>query len=55
MLPFDVLLIRGCLAAIAGLVAAAWLSPRSAVLVGLVVLYVLLVVARKPVNKWPPA
>jgi hypothetical protein len=55
VLPLDVLVIRGCLAAIVGLVAGAWLPGRWAIVVGLIVLYVLLVVARKPVTKWPPA
>lgn len=55
MLPLDVLILRGTLAAIAGVVAGAWLPWRWALLVGLVALYVLLVVARKPVTKWPPA
>lgn len=55
MLPLDVLLMRGCLAAVVGLVAGAWLSWRWTLVVAVVVLYVLLVVARKPVNKWPPA
>lgn len=55
MLPLDVLVIRGTLAAIAGLVAGAWLPWRWALVVGLAVGYGLLVVARKPVNRWPAA
>lgn len=55
MLPLDVLLIRGSLAALVGLVAGAWLPARWALVAGVAVLYVLLTVARKPVTKWPPA
>jgi len=55
VLPLDVLVIRGTLAAIVGLVVGAWLPARWAIVVALVVLYVLLVVARKPVKQWPPA
>jgi type IV secretory pathway TrbD component len=55
VLPLDVLVIRATLAAIVGLVAGEWLPARWSIVVGLVVLYVLLVVARKPVTKWPPA
>jgi type IV secretory pathway TrbD component len=55
VLPLDVLVIRSTLAAVVGLVAGEWLSWRWALVVGLVVLYVLLSVARTPVTKWPPA
>jgi len=55
VLPLDVLIIRACPAAVVGLVAGAWLPARWAIVLAVGVLYVLLLVARRPVSKWPPA
>lgn len=55
MLPLDVLVMRAALAVLVGFLADVVLSRHWAIFVGVLAFYVLLVVARKPVSKWPPA
>lgn len=54
MLPWDAILKRCSLAAIVGILASTVLTPKWAVFVGIVTLYLLLVAHSKPVNQWPP-
>lgn len=54
MFPLDVLVQRATLAVLVGFLADVWLPRHWAIFVGVLAFYVLLVVGRKPVSKWPP-
>jgi hypothetical protein len=54
VLPLDVLVQRAALAVLIGFGADVVLARHWAIFVGVLAFYVLLVVGRKPVSKWPP-
>jgi hypothetical protein len=54
VLPLDVIVMRAALAVLVGFLADVVLPRHWAIFVGVLALYVLLAVARKPVKQWPP-